>query len=134
MGVPIKVMVNDQPVFVCCNGCTKQATNEVDKTLKKVADLRAGQKSEGKTRQAPTKLTPKQEKITKALAKLSPADRAAAEKQKFCAVLSKSELGSMGTPIKFIHDGQPRFLCCESCLDSALEKWPTAKRAEKVAQ
>ena len=142
MGVPIKVMVKNQPVFVCCNGCTKQAAKEADATLKKVADLRAGKKPEGErgsktaseTKLAATKQTPKQEKIAKALAKLSPADRAAAEKQKFCALLPKSELGSMGSPIKLLRDGQPLFLCCESCLDSALEKWPTAKRAEKVAR
>jgi Cu(I)/Ag(I) efflux system membrane fusion protein len=41
MGEPIKVMVKDQPVFVCCNGCTKSATANADATLKKVADLRA---------------------------------------------------------------------------------------------
>ena len=142
MGVPIKVMVKDQPVFVCCNGCTKQAAKEADATLKKVADLRAGKKPEGERGRrgegeidsASTKQTPRQEKIAKALAKLSPADRAAAEKQKFCALLPKSELGSMGSPIKLMRDGQPLFLCCESCLDSALEKWPTAKRAEKVAR
>ena len=77
---------------------------------------------------AAAKLTLKQEKTAKALAKLSAADRAAAEKQKFCALLPKSELGSMGKPIKLVRDGQPIFLCCESCLDSALEKWPNAKR------
>ncbi len=140
MGVPIKVLVKDQPVFVCCSGCTKQAAKEADATLKKVANLRAGKKpagEKGKVEEktpASTRLTPKQEKIAKALAKLSPADRTAAEKQKFCAVLPKSELGSMGPPIKLMHDGQPLFLCCESCFDAALEKWPTAKRAEKVAR
>ncbi len=135
MGVPIKIMVNNQPVFFCCNACSKQAANEADATLKKVADLRAGKKAErAKTEKSSTasKLSPKQEKIAKALAKLSVADRAAAEKQKFCALLPKSELGSMGRPIKLVRDGQPIFLCCESCLDSALEKWPTAKREDEV--
>ncbi len=136
MGVPVKVMVNNQPVFVCCNACAKQAANEAAATLKKVADLRAGKKAEGAKRRggegektaAAAKLSPKQEKIAKALAKLAPGDRAAAEKQKYCALLPKSELGSMGKPIKLVRDGQPMFLCCESCLDSALEKWPNAKR------
>ena len=132
MGVPVKVLVKDQPVFVCCNACSKQAANEADATLKKVADLRAGKKTEGEKSPAATKLSPKQEKIAKALAKLAPGDRVAAEKQKFCALLPKSELGSMGKPIKLVRDGQPIFLCCESCLDSALEKWPTAKREDVV--
>lgn len=41
MGVPVKVLVNNQPVFVCCNGCSKSATTNADATLKKVAELRA---------------------------------------------------------------------------------------------
>ena len=78
----------------------------------------------------PRKLTPKQQKIAATLAKLTPEDRAAAAKQKFCAVLKKNELGSMGVPIKLVLDGKPLFLCCPACLDTALEKWPTAKRVE----
>ncbi len=46
MGVPIKVLVNNQSVFVCCNGCSKAAAKNADATLKKVAELRAkGSKS-----------------------------------------------------------------------------------------
>jgi Cu(I)/Ag(I) efflux system membrane fusion protein len=41
MGEPIKVQVQDQTVFVCCNGCTKSATANAESTLKKVAELRA---------------------------------------------------------------------------------------------
>ncbi len=143
MGVPIKVMVNDQPVFVCCNGCTKQAAKEADATLKKVADLRSGKKQDVEKKSAATNtaspsaksaMSPKQEKIAKALAKLSPEDRAAAEKQRLCVVMKKSELGSMGVPIKLMQDGKPLFLCCEGCVDAALEKWPTAKLAEKPAE
>jgi hypothetical protein len=40
MGVPIKVMVNDQPVFVCCSSCIKSATKDPDKTLQKVNQLK----------------------------------------------------------------------------------------------
>jgi hypothetical protein len=41
MGVPIKVMVKDQPVFVCCAGCEKKAVREADATLAQVAELKA---------------------------------------------------------------------------------------------
>jgi hypothetical protein len=44
MGVPIKVLVKDQPVFLCCKGCTKQATKDADKTLAKVKELKAKNK------------------------------------------------------------------------------------------
>ena len=139
MGVPIKVMVNDRPVFVCCNGCSKQAAKEADATLKKVEDLRAGKKPEEErgsgTKLASTKQTPKQEKIAKALAKLSPADRAAAEQQKFCAVLPKSELGSMGMPIKITIAGQTIFLCCAGCEEDALkDPQATLTKVEKLKQ
>ncbi len=46
MGVPIKVMVKDQPVFVCCKGCEKKAVRDADATLAQVADLKAKVASE----------------------------------------------------------------------------------------
>jgi len=45
MGEPIKVMVNDKPVFVCCKGCIKKAQREADKTLGKVEELKAKAKA-----------------------------------------------------------------------------------------
>ena len=36
-----------------------------------------------------------------------------------CAVRNKSELGSMGTPIKIVLQGQPVFLCCAACKTAA---------------
>ena len=59
-------------------------------------------------------------KIEAALAKLSDDDRKLAEAQRFCPVLEDSRLGSMGTPVKLMIDGQPVFLCCEGCEDEAL--------------
>ena len=52
--------------------------------------------------------------IEKALAKLSPADRAAAKRQKTCPVIDEL-LGSMGTPIKLRVQGRDVFICCEAC-------------------
>ena len=49
-----------------------------------------------------------------ALAKLSPADRALAEKQKTCPV-SGEPLGSMGNPYKVTVEGQDVLLCCSGC-------------------
>jgi Cu(I)/Ag(I) efflux system membrane fusion protein len=54
------------------------------------------------------------------LAKLSAADRAVAEQQRFCAVLASSRLGSMGVPIKLMVDSQPVFICCPGCRERAL--------------
>ena len=41
MGVPMKIMVKDQPVFLCCKGCQRKALADADVTLKKVAELKA---------------------------------------------------------------------------------------------
>jgi hypothetical protein len=40
MGAPFKVMVKDEPVFLCCDGCKKTALADPDKTLAKVKELR----------------------------------------------------------------------------------------------
>ena len=49
-----------------------------------------------------------------ALAQLSPADCALAEKQKTCPVSSRA-LGSMGKPYKVTVQGQSVLLCCPGC-------------------
>ena len=46
MGPPLKLIVNDQPVFVCCKGCEKKAKSNPDKTLARVAELKTKVKSE----------------------------------------------------------------------------------------
>ena len=52
--------------------------------------------------------------IEKALAALSPEDRAAAKKQKTCPV-GGGDLGSMGTPKIVEVKGQKVFICCDGC-------------------
>jgi Cu(I)/Ag(I) efflux system membrane fusion protein len=54
------------------------------------------------------------------LAKLSPEDRASAEKQQVCAV-SGEQLGTMGVPLKVDVNGRDVWVCCESCQDPLLE-------------
>ena len=39
MGTPIKVMIKDKPVFLCCKGCQTKALADPDKTLATVAVL-----------------------------------------------------------------------------------------------
>jgi hypothetical protein len=42
MGVPVKVMLEGQPVFLCCRSCLKKAEANPEKTLAKVKKLEAG--------------------------------------------------------------------------------------------
>ena len=40
MGVPVKIMLKGQPVFLCCAGCVAKARKDPEGTLKKVAQLK----------------------------------------------------------------------------------------------
>jgi Cu(I)/Ag(I) efflux system membrane fusion protein len=59
-------------------------------------------------------------KIEASVAVLPSDDRQRAADQRFCAVLSHSRLGSMGTPVKLVIDQQAVFLCCSGCEEKAL--------------
>src|SRR5207249_7115494 len=41
MGVPVKIMLKGQPVFLCCKGCEDNAREHPDQTLVKVQELKA---------------------------------------------------------------------------------------------
>lgn len=122
MGVPIKVQVEGQTVFLCCAGCKDKALESPQKTLAQVA----------KSKEARSTATQEDAEIAAELAKLSIKDRRLAEEQRFCAVQNENRLGSMGVPVKLMIQGQPVFLCCEGCRDEALAN-PT-KTLERVNQ
>src|SRR5262249_14959114 len=122
MGVPVKVMIENQPVFLCCEGCRKQAQESPQETLEKVKKLKEGsaRSSAPKAKPPSAKLNSDREKKSEAaLAKLSDTDRKLAVQQRFCVILPKSRLGSMGTPVKLELHGKTVFLCCEGCRDEA---------------
>ena len=50
MGAPIKLDIKGQPVFICCKGCKRKAEADPDKTLAKVAELKAKAKAEKETK------------------------------------------------------------------------------------
>ena len=45
MGAPIKLMIQNQPVFVCCDGCPNGALANPQRTLDEVAKLKAKTKA-----------------------------------------------------------------------------------------
>ncbi len=121
MGVPVKLVIENQPVFLCCDGCKKAAQDNPKETLATVKKLK-GARSPGASPQSSRSAEKKdpETKIKAALAKLSEEDRNLALKQRYCVVLPKSRLGSMGTPVKLTVADQTVFLCCEGCRDEAL--------------
>jgi len=48
MGVPVKIMIQDHPVFLCCKGCTDKAKKNPEQTLARVKELQAKAKAEDK--------------------------------------------------------------------------------------
>ena len=46
MGVPIKLDIQGQPVFICCKGCKRKAEADPAATLAKVEELKAKAKAE----------------------------------------------------------------------------------------
>jgi hypothetical protein len=117
MGVPVKLTIRDEPVFLCCEACRDKALKQGDATVQKVKDLR--KQVSTPTASTPTKQEKLEREIADELAKLAPADRALAAQQKFCVVFEKSRLGSMGPPVKLTVGGETVFLCCKGCEQSA---------------
>ena len=46
MGTPVKVMIDGQPVFLCCVGCKKKALADPQATLAKAANARRRRRSD----------------------------------------------------------------------------------------
>jgi Cu(I)/Ag(I) efflux system membrane fusion protein len=69
----------------------------------------------------PLKAGPLGDDPSRALAKLSPEDRALAKKQRTCPV-ADTLLGSMGPPRKVEVKGKSVFICCERCRKSLLKE------------
>jgi multidrug efflux pump subunit AcrA (membrane-fusion protein) len=110
MGVPVKVLLKGQAVFLCCRACEADARDNPDKTLVATEKLKQGSEP---TAQAEAS----EAKIRRNLAKLSAEDRKLAEAQKYCPSERDSRLGSMGVPIKTMIEGRPVFFCCQGCVE-----------------
>jgi hypothetical protein len=41
MGVPVKITLRGQPVFLCCEGCMGSAKRSPDEMLKKIASVKS---------------------------------------------------------------------------------------------
>jgi hypothetical protein len=144
MGPPIKVVLDGQTVFLCCDNCKAQAQAKPSETLIKTASAKqrtAGEKSGAAPNSNPAvgssqESSPEAEaKIAGVLAALSTEDRALATAQKFCVVRPDLRLGSMGPPLKLTLDGKPVFLCCAACKAKAESDPKTAaKRAEELRE
>jgi hypothetical protein len=116
MGTPVKVVLQGQPVFLCCKGCIEEAREHPERALAKLKKG-APQPPAGK-REGPAVNSAPEVKIRDSLAALGAEDRRLAEAQGLCPV-NETRLGVMGKPVKVVLKSQPVFLCCDSCIDEA---------------
>lgn len=113
MGAPVKVTVEEQAVFLCCEGCRGGLLEKPQYYLERM-------KQEGQPKIDEALTAKQREEIEKAFQSLSPEDRQLAERQKYCPV-AEMRLGSMGTPIKVDLEGRPLFVCCDGCRESLVQ-------------
>lgn len=53
MGRPVKLVLEGEPVFLCCKGCEKRARDHASETVKTVRDLRSGTAQNPRERHGP---------------------------------------------------------------------------------
>lgn len=131
MGPPRKLMIEGQPVFICCSGCEKAVLAKPDVALKRLAELKRKfpQPSRDHSHSRQHGTTSKTDEmvglapeVKAELGKLNASDRRKVLAQRLCPISEGSPLGSMGPPVKIMLDGQPVYLCCEGCESAAKDK------------
>ncbi|TWU39459.1 hypothetical protein [Novipirellula artificiosorum] len=108
MGDPVKVMVGDKPIFLCCKGCVKKVQAEPAKYLALVYGEGSGGKGE------PTSVSANSEQVRPGIFKVSVEDAPYIAAQKRCPVMDEP-LDAMGGPYKVNANGQAIYICCPGC-------------------
>jgi YHS domain-containing protein len=104
MGGPIKVMVGDKPIFLCCKGCIKKVQAEPAKYL---AMVYGNQPQSGSVAASGEQARPGVFKVTTADAPFIAA-------QKKCPVMDEP-LDAMGGPYRVNANGKAIYICCPGC-------------------
>lgn len=110
MGTPIKVMVGDKPIFLCCKGCVKKIQSEPAKYLAMVHGEEGVSQGEGESGSVPIGIVQEREGVFKVGAEDAPFIAA----QKRCPVMDEP-LDAMGGPYKVNADGKAIYICCPGC-------------------
>ena len=103
MGHPVKVMVGDKPIFLCCKGCIKKVEAEPAKYLAMVYG-----RSDAATVPAGGAA------VREGVFKVAAADAPFIAAQKRCPVMDEP-LDAMGGPYKVEADGRAIYICCPGC-------------------
>lgn len=123
MGTPIKVMVGDKPIYLCCKGCIKKIQAEPAKYLAMVY-------GSGNQASVPAGTEQVREGIFKVVADDAPFIAA----QKKCPVMDEP-LDAMGGPYKVNADGKAIYICCPGCakkIAAEPQKWLAVLKSQGV--
>lgn len=104
MGGPIKVMIGDKPIFLCCKGCIKKVQAEPAKYLAMVY----GEQSQRNAVAAGG------EQVRPGVYKVTSEDAPYIAAQKKCPVMDEP-LDAMGGPYLVNADGKAVYICCPGC-------------------
>ncbi len=120
MGAPVSVNVENQTVFICCEGCRDRLVKNPQQYFSVLEQYHEEEMS-----------PEERAEIEAAFSSLTSLDRQRAEQQSICPV-TEMRLGSMGTPIKVDVNGEPVFICCEGCRGRLLAE--PDKHLQRLAQ
>ncbi|WP_404307038.1 hypothetical protein [Neorhodopirellula lusitana] len=123
MGTPIKVMVGDKPIFLCCKGCIKKIQAEPAKYLAMVYP--EGQKES---------VAAGTEQVREGVFKVTAADTPFIAAQQMCPVMDEP-LDGMGGPYKVNADGKAIYICCPGCakeIAAEPKKWLAVLKSNGV--
>ena len=104
MGGPIKVMVGDKPIFLCCKGCIKKIQAEPAKYLAKVYGNQVQQST----------IAADGEQLRPGVFKVTAAEARFVAAQKKCPVMDEP-LNAMGGPYRVNAKGKAIYICCPGC-------------------
>lgn len=104
-GAPIKLLVGNQTLFVCCEGCVEEVKKSPRQFLENSAKAQANRQ-------------PPRPQVNVFWA--AEVDDAAIRAQDVCPVMNE-RLGAHGRPLKVVVDGRPIFVCCEGCIDRVVQ-------------
>ena len=103
MGNPIKVMVGDKPIFLCCKGCIKKVQADPSKYLAMVYGGGSADSVPAGT-----------EQVRAGIFKVGAEDVPFIASQKKCPVMDEP-LDAMGGPYKVNAAGKAIYICCPGC-------------------
>ena len=122
-GEPIKLLVDGQPMFVCCEGCVEEVNKSPDKfaapvrleslrLMRQVADSPGNGRGEALPDNLVTLYGVKPGvDVTQATA----ADTTGIVQQRICPV-TRQPLGAHGPPLRVTVEGQRLYVCCQGCV------------------